>query len=203
VNNTDPSGLSVNLQGAASWAKANAGSGNPQSFKDDCTDFVSRALYFGGGDQMNLGWDAPWDKTDPDYWYDGTFSWFGGIYQRQVSSDSWGFALDLAKHFQNNGSQFLVSGLDLKSADLSSNCSDSGLDLPSDVQPGDVVFADWSSAMFDGNGFTTGISHAGMLVNNDGQLEIAQHTQDRIDTFADWQNGGPDTHIWIVAPAPR
>ena len=34
-----------------------------------------------------------------------------------------------------------------------------------------------------------------------GELEIAQHTHDRIDTFGDWDQGGPDTHVWIAEPS--
>ena len=39
-----------NAAGAAAWARANVkSSDNPYGYGDDCTDFVSRAMHFGGG----------------------------------------------------------------------------------------------------------------------------------------------------------
>ena len=110
-------------------------------------------------------------------------------------SNSWSVARDLAEHLKLNDSEWLVNGMDLSWASLSTAGLYYGLyGLPSDVQPGDVIFADWSSGSF------SGISHAGVIVRKDGQLEIAQHSFDRIDTFATWERGGSDTHVWIVDP---
>jgi hypothetical protein len=61
----DPDGQStVNLTGVASWALANVNSA-PYVFTDDCTNFVSEALHYGGGDPYHLG--QP--QTDDHYWY--------------------------------------------------------------------------------------------------------------------------------------
>jgi hypothetical protein len=68
-------------------------------------------------------------------------------------------------------------------------------DLPNGIEPGDVIFANWKSGNF------SDISHVGMITAvGNGQLSIAQHTINRIDSLLDWQNGGPDTHVWIVRP---
>ncbi|MDQ1563535.1 MAG: hypothetical protein QOI14_486 [Actinomycetota bacterium] len=63
----------VNRSGVAKWAVANAtwGGWNPLFVGNDCTDFVSRALHFGGG--LSEIAPAPGQQTNHDnnrsYWY--------------------------------------------------------------------------------------------------------------------------------------
>ena len=203
VNLSDPTGLAVNLQGVAKWAEDPTNLyGTDNGYGNDCTDFVSRALHFGGGDPESVPWwfrgalqaagpiagpgVARLAGMDDHYWYR-----FGYDIFLTAQSYSWSVADDLAEHLKLNGSHWLVNGMDLSQ----SGCPESGsYELPSSVVPGDVIFADWSSGSF------SGISHVGVLVSVNGQLEIAQHTFDRIDTFADWQKGGSDTHVWVVDP---
>ena len=40
VNESDPTGMSVNLSGAAQWAQGDASPGDNNGFNDDCTDLV-------------------------------------------------------------------------------------------------------------------------------------------------------------------
>jgi hypothetical protein len=219
VNEADPSGDlfmptgpegGVNLQGVAQWARKNAPKKDNNGFSgEDCTDFVSRALLLGGEDHESVPpglislldsgsiFDVPLEDNDAlndHYWYNFAYGMSDGN-PLTAHSNSWSAALDLAEHLKLNGSRWLVNGMDLRWA----SCVTAGLyyglyGLPSDVQPGDVIFANWSSGSF------SGISHAGVIVGSQGQLEIAQHSFDRIDSFAAWEMGGSDTHVWIVDP---
>jgi cell wall-associated NlpC family hydrolase len=192
VNESDPSGLSVNLSGAASWALENLHKGD-NGFGNDCTDFVSRALAFGGGDPETRSADFYWDalhKDDMSVWFQ-----VQDLVGFTETSFTWANAHALAEHMQGNGSQFLASSLDLKSTNQSGCSPDSSGNptlVPIGVEPGDLIFANWSGADF------AGISHVGILVSQDGQLVIAQHTPDHIDSLGAWQNYGSDTHVWIV-----
>jgi Putative amidase domain len=203
VNEGDPSGeASVNLEGTAAWAIENLSTSGDDDFDDDCTDFVSRALYYGGGDPETSSDDFYWDalhKHDLHLWFQ-----VQDLFGLTETSSTWANAGDLAQHLKLNGSHFLVSGLELAaSSAASSSCSDdestylSGnnhYDLPADVQPGDVIFADWNSGSF------SGITHAGVIVTLESEVLIAQHTPDRFDTLQQWQEGGADPHVWIVDP---
>jgi cell wall-associated NlpC family hydrolase len=81
-----------------------------------------------------------------------------------------------------NGSTVLVNDAGLKQ----STCGGAPRCLlPAAARPGDLIFANWSRPSFGG------ISHVGMLVSVGGQLEIAQHTKDRIDTLQVRRAGGP------------
>jgi hypothetical protein len=191
VNGGDPSGLAVDLPGVAGWARQNASSPDDNGFGDDCTDFVSRALVEGGGDTETSSGSFYADllhKHDPTLWFQ-----VHNLYGMTETSSSWANAHDLAEHFTYNGSVELVISLNLgtSSTDCGGGLSD---DIPSTVQPGDIAFVDWSGASF------TGISHAGVIVQVQPEIEIAQHTNNRIDTLADWAAGGPDPHIWIFNP---
>lgn len=117
VTETDPTGLAVNLKGAVAWAKANLNAGY-NGFGDDCTDFVSRALHYGGGSPEKYG-------IRGEVW-DDRFWWFvPGIYRSW--SHSWSVAHDLAVHLVDIGSPYVKEA---------------------NAQPGDVIFADWNADTF-------------------------------------------------------
>jgi RHS repeat-associated protein len=199
--NVDPKGLkSINLNGVASWASSNV-FGARDGFSDDCTDFISRSLVIGGGDEENYSEDFYYDvlnRNDIHLWFQVT-DWLGIT----ETSLTWDNALAFAKHLNQNGSTYLMSHYQLE-GNIESNGS---MILPSSVKPGDVALADWSNGNFDGNGTTTGISHGGIIVKlSNGTLGIAQHggsMDDHFDTFKDWSLGGKDPHIWIVSPAEK
>jgi hypothetical protein len=84
----------INRLGAANWAKANLHSGN-NGYNPDCTDFVSRAMRFGGHDPMSPWWDV-------NLWWDDHF-WFTYAVR---TSYSWGGAFNLSDHLWLIGSQY-------------------------------------------------------------------------------------------------
>jgi RHS repeat-associated protein len=185
-NDIDPTGMAVNMAATAAWADQNVNSAF-QYFAADCTDFVSQALFYGGGDPMSPGSSPLMDVTHPDDWYA-----IMAIVQHGVLlfSHTWTVAPDLATHFELNGSGWLVqAGTKPDSAGKWSR-----------VQSGDIIFANWSGSSF------SGISHAGVVTGVDNgppYLTIAQHTPDQITNLSYWLNyGGASPHVWIVAPAP-
>jgi hypothetical protein len=78
-------GSRVNKRAAAAWALANVNTA-PYMFRDDCTDFVSKALAYGGGDPQTVG------QSNVNDWFFFMFR-FGIRY-----SLSWSVAHDLAVH---------------------------------------------------------------------------------------------------------
>lgn len=78
-------GSRVNKRAAAAWALANMNTA-PYVFRDDCTDFVSEALAYGGGDPQTVG------QSNIKDWFFFMFR-FGIRY-----SLSWSVAHDLAVH---------------------------------------------------------------------------------------------------------
>jgi RHS repeat-associated protein len=199
------SGSQINLPAVAQWATANApiqAKWDDNGIEPDCTDFASRALSEGGGDPMTYSDDWAWDKlheSNDSLW----FEVWNGVGLRAIS-DSWSEAPHLANHLLGNGSLFVVGepGGDGLSLGKSNGKPWTGT-LPSDVTPGDVIFAN-----LDGVGFDR-IDHTGIIVWVNGQCEIAQHTPNYIATFSDWKNhrwmentSKWETSIWIVMPSP-
>lgn len=174
--------------GAANWAKANAYGGNPYGYGDDCTDFVSRAMHFGGGMPFIGDATAPVNHTDDGSWYIRQFG------SRWVGTYSWGAAAHLydflvQKRFGNGVGSGREVGLD-------------------QAKPGDVIFVNWGPGGRDtpaGNpAGTAGIDHAGMIVGNPGRagnddVQIAQHTSDKIENLSDWRKTNPNMQIWVFS----
>lgn len=172
--------------GAAAWARANAtSSANPYGYRDDCTDFVSRAIHFGGGlPELAVQGVIPFNHTDDANWYD--YPMFG----RWVGTYSWGSATHLLDFLKITGRARQVS---LQAA-----------------SPGDVIFVNWGRGGRDtptGQRDLTGpggIDHAGMVVGNPGSrggydVQIAQHTANRIERLSDWHKPNPNLHFWIYS----
>jgi hypothetical protein len=201
VNAADPDGLSTNLGGTAAWAFNNVFSAGNDGYSDkegDCTDFVSRALLYGGEDAMNFGWDPPIDHTDDDYWYRGKFSislpLIGTIVSRTIASYSWASAHHLAHHLVLAGGTVLVGAATTPPCPNDQGwTSDPGW---KDVQPGDIAFANWYGASF------SGIDHAGVITALvDGEPYITQHGPDQQDVpISFWLSSRQSTHVWIIQP---
>jgi hypothetical protein len=179
VDRIDPSGdNSVNLQGVANWALANW-NGWYNGYGNDCTDFVSRALHFGGGDQENYGWDAPFNYWDDHYWYRSSFylnpPW---PFTTTVATDSWAGSFHLARHLWWNGSHWLQYW--------------------NQARPGDIAFANWSNYNF------YGIDHAGVITKvSNGMPYVTQHSPIQINVpLTYWLYSHPTVGIWIVQPNP-
>ena len=109
----------VDRQGTANWAKTKLHSSGHNGYSDDCTDFVSRAMHFGGGDPENYGWNWPLDHKDDHRW---AKNWVAATY-------SWGGAYHLADHLWLNGSYYRK--------------------YLSSAQTGEVIFADWNGSSFN------------------------------------------------------
>ena len=126
---------SVNRAGAAKWALANWN--GTYYFGDDCADFVSRALAYGGGDPEKIGTNP----SDDHYWYFLQYR-YGHYY-----SHSWSVAEDLAVHLLWRGSYFLKYW--------------------NNASPGDVIFANWNGTNFSGIshvGLVTGMKNGAPLI---------------------------------------
>lgn len=128
-------GSRVNKRAAAAWALANVSGG--YIFPDDCTNFVSEALDYGGGDPQT----SPVSSTDDHYWWFFFFR-FGIRY-----SLSWAVAHDLAVHLNLIHSYWIRYWRD--------------------ARPGDVIFADWKRSSFAGIshvGIITGMRNGQPLI---------------------------------------
>jgi hypothetical protein len=126
---------SVNRAGAAKWALTNWN--GIYYFGNDCADFVSRALAYGGGDPEKFG-STP---SDDHYWFFLQYR-YGYRY-----SYSWSVAEDLATHLWWRGSNFLRYW--------------------NDAVPGDVIFANWNGTNFSGIshvGLVTGMKNGAPLI---------------------------------------
>ncbi|MFJ9953524.1 DNRLRE domain-containing protein [Kitasatospora sp. NPDC091207] len=103
-----------NYNGTADWARRNVGI--KWDFPQDCTNFVSKALYYGGGMRTRYGFkmlDSAWWQND--YWM------FGWHINR---SYTWAGAANLHRHLLNHRYS-------------------TWLRWTSDARPGDVVFFKW------------------------------------------------------------
>jgi RHS repeat-associated protein len=172
VSQTDPTGL-VNLNGVANWALANV-NGSNNGWGDDCTDFASRALYYGGGDPERWptkgGYNPVNARADDYYWYNG--SWWGVA----VHSYSWGGAFNLADHERQHGAQFLRYSTDAKRGDIvSANTKGSA----------------WGS-----------IDHTGVITAtvSNGNFQITQHSYNLIERLSDWLRKSPHLTYWVWVP---
>jgi hypothetical protein len=182
-----------NAAGAAAWARANASSWPifaNNGYADDCTDFVSRAMHFGGGmPERNVEGSLPGNHTDDHNWYMVPVG-LGHL----IASYSWSSARHLRNFLRNAG---LAREVTLQAA-----------------RPGDLIFVNWGSRGHDlppGQRDTTspaGIDHVGMIIGNsfrdplarDGyDVQIAQHSTNTIENLFDWQLANPNLHYWIYS----
>jgi RHS repeat-associated protein len=180
VSESDPTGL-FSPAAAARWADQNYGNdphGPGGRFGDDCTDFVSRALYLGGKDPMYPAqntWPKP-VQTNDRYWW--AYPWQGIVTEQGVTlwSHSWSVAHDLYVYLRVHLHCVFIS--------------------TAKAQAGDIIFANW-----DGSS-TSGISHCGIIIGmKKGVPQIAQHTPDGITNRNYWlRTGGRDVHVWILRP---
>lgn len=114
---------------AAAWADAhwNSCSSTYPCLDNDCANFVSNALHFGGGYPMNIGTGV---ETNHTLW----FSTFNGL-GLYVASDTWAYAKWLEYYLNHD----LPGGVILKNVSGTNTAAKSGL------KSGDVLFYDWDS----------------------------------------------------------
>lgn len=171
-----------NAAAAAAWATTNISGGYFSSgdwYSDDCTDFVSAAMWAGGGLSMSFGSN---DHRDDHNWFMVT--------DGSVRSGSWSWTA--AVHLKN----YLT---------LSGRGTEVSLQ---NAKPGDVIFVNWGPGGNDtpdnNPSGQAGIDHVGMIVGNPGaaggyNVKIAQHTRDVIETLADWRAHNPNLQVWVYS----
>lgn len=149
--------LGYSSVGTVGYAKSNWDNrGLDWGGKDNCTNFVSTSLRYGGGMKTKDvdGW--PWDHSNPDAWTDGGLGGSpAGRPELQSYSANWGGAQNNHDFFKNHGT--LVTN-------------------PADVRPGDVVY--WTSTQ-DSAEVRAGETHHAAIVTAvlpDGQVLYTQHT---------------------------
>ncbi|WP_380281446.1 DNRLRE domain-containing protein [Kitasatospora purpeofusca] len=103
-----------NYNGTADWARRNVNIG--WDFPQDCTNFVSKALYYGGGMRTRYGF-----KTFDSAWWTNDYWMFGWHKNR---SYTWAGAANLHRHLLNHRYS-------------------TWLRWTSEARPGDVVFFKW------------------------------------------------------------
>ncbi len=168
---TPSSSTDVNLSGAASWALGRW-NGTNNGYGDDCTDFVSRAIHFGGGDQEDYGWTAPENYRDDHYWYRST--WYGVT----VATYSWAGAYHFADHLVLRGNYKRMYW--------------------SYSTPGDVIFANWSGSSFKGISHTGIITK----MSNGWPMITQHTNDKKNEPLWDWLNSGSNVNVWVFIPDP-
>jgi hypothetical protein len=171
--------LKSKLSGVASWADSNANKTFDDGYKDDCTDFVSRALFYGGHFRMEV----------PPFWVSPLIAYFSTSYWYHVATkypyytQTWSLAPNNAEWQLGQGS--------------------SKVGNVSDATPGDVVYVNWT-----GKTSVSKINHAGIIVRVVGRnLYIAQHTKNQVDSlysagsgYTSWMVSDPRLVLMIVRP---
>ncbi|MCG7209449.1 DNRLRE domain-containing protein [Streptomyces arenae] len=165
----------ANLSGVVAWANKWY-DGTYNGFSDDCTDFASRALHYGGKLNENTPSVPPAHHSDDHYWFQ-SHGLFGA-----TTSYSWAGAYHQA-NFQNiEGSYFYSYALD--------------------ASPGDLIFANWSGGSFSGISHTGVVvkNHGGNLYID--QHSNTRHNEPLLKEGSQktWASGHPNLHVWIVSP---
>jgi hypothetical protein len=161
----------------AAWAKKWY-KGTYNRFGDDCTDFVSRALFYGSHfpKRFDRGNDGETYMTSNDkYWF------FRDYYGMRTWSHSWSVARDLYQFEKNQYASFVD---------------------PRHAHPGDIVFVDWTGSN------SKSIDHAAVITAMHGTNPyVTQHSKTRINEpiYKDgdhltWQKANPSLHIWAAQP---
>ncbi len=108
---TRTAAVRVNYSGLVNWANSNASSKNNNGYNsDDCTDFSSRAMYYGGGMHMKGPQGIVHIDSNDNNWY----HYVGGT----SYSKSWGDVSDNAKFEMNQGAKFMQRQSDIAAGDL-------------------------------------------------------------------------------------
>lgn len=163
----------VNLAAAAAWAVKNVNDATTYiHFSNNCANFVSTVLVWGGGDTRTFGHPTtPGNNTNDHYWY------LEYTPRYVLYSHSWSVAHDLFVHLT-----------DIKSERITN---------VKDAVPGDVIFANWdgtSTAGISHVGIITKMSK--------GEPYITQNTPNQVNVpLSYWlTHGGKDVHVWIYRP---
>ncbi len=163
------------LSGVVAWANKWL-TGTYNGFSNDCTDFASRAIHYGGGLAENTPSIPPAHHTDDHYWFQSHGA-FGA-----TTSYSWSGAYHQADFQHIEGSFFY---------------SYAGV-----ADPGDLIFANWTGSSFTGIDHTGVIvkNDDGNLF-----IDQHSNTERGIPLYKDgtrktWSTGHSHLHVWIAEP---
>lgn len=163
------------------WALAHAFPGTTKDhngFQNDCTDFSSRSLAFGGGLPQDVAPSAPLQRHDDRYWYQlhGAVTW---------TSRSWANSLRLGDFFNGQGSYFLK--------------------YASNAKPGYIIFASWKGqgwAQISHAGVITVVNGGNIYITqhtNNRKNESLYRQRGRIS----WFKSHPHLQMWIAVPSRK
>lgn len=191
-----------NRQAAVDYADKFANSLNysyPSTFANDCTNYVSQALIAGGIQQRTGGMTA--DPTDPTLWYVKDTTLPHQHLKSFIWSNTWAVAPALKDFLLNTTSDGKPLGTLVRT--VTSVSDKQQLILENEMQPGDVIFYDWTN---DGV-----IDHAAMYVGKDatdtplGTSSLSSvedsHSNSRYHKFWSMKEGNPtwaNAKIYLV-----
>ncbi|THA30555.1 CHAP domain-containing protein [Streptomyces sp. A1547] len=171
----------VNNNKTAQWAWDNADI--PTDYGQDCTNFISKALYHGGGMKMRYGW-----YTSNSVWWRNTWN----LSPFPKNSRTWSAAQNLLQHFVSARSRDVISRAE-------------------DVKAGDLIFFKWQDeAVFNHVAVFTSVPepywYEGRYVLDSRTTWVAQHGRknrttmyDIIHTYNDILKDPLDTAV-IIRP---
>ncbi|TDT95374.1 putative amidase-like protein [Streptomyces sp. 846.5] len=165
-----------NLNGIVNWANNNW-NGTSNGFGDDCTDFASRAMHYGGGMPENVAPAPILQYTNDAYWFQYTY-WYG----LTKTSYSWAGAWHLSDYQYHQGAWFVP--------------------YVSWAAAGDLIWPNWSGGGWTGISHTGIVAY-----NSGSNLYIDQHTNNRyheplwkVAGQQTWQGSNPHLSLWVAQP---
>jgi hypothetical protein len=188
--NSDGSYYCSDLSAEVTWALNHSVPGTKKYYNgyliDDCTDFSSRSLAFGGGLPEDVAPipALPGDKHNDAYWYQYHAPGF------TYTSKSWAAARHLADFFSGQGSYFLK--------------------YANNTKPGYIIFTQLNDQNNSSANFNK-IDHDGVItvVNGTG-IYITQHSPSyknislyRQQGRRSWFGDSPHMYIWVVVPSRK
>jgi Putative amidase domain len=164
------------------WAENHAYPGTNKDhngFGDDCTDFSSRSLHFGGAMPEDVAPSPALEKHDDSYWYQ-----YHALLGNTWTSQSWANARDLGDFFNGQGAHFLK--------------------YISQSQAGYIIFADWK-----GKGWGEITHSGVITKVTKKNAYITQRSRNKLNeplygtSASTWYGANPKLQVWIVIPARK
>ncbi|MFJ3799394.1 DNRLRE domain-containing protein [Streptomyces sp. NPDC090088] len=184
---TQISGSNISYTGEVAWAKKHVNDDEDTYwYGNDCTNFVSRSLYSGGGMAKKYGSYANRKKVDY-WWHRSAASSPQTMFLRQTQSTSWSNALGFANFAYN------YAVYDWHTT-------------KSQVQVGDVVFYNWNIKGDDKPNGWSGISHASVVtkIGANHKIYISQHSPGHTKALTAQRTGKyKNMTVWIAKIYPN
>ncbi|MGR4883985.1 DNRLRE domain-containing protein [Streptomyces sp. LARHCF249] len=149
-------GSGIDNSAVAQWAWNNADI--KADYPQDCANFISKALYHGGGMKMRGG---GWYTSDKVWWRN---SWSPPLVPK--NSRTWSGAENLRRHLGYRSPEVITKG--------------------PDIRPGDIIFFKWvGEPVFNHVAVITSVAQPVGKPPSDLYFEVAQHGRKNRTTFAD------------------